>query len=630
MKGGSKRVSRIETKARWASLLACAAVVSCDPPIARTPASAWTTEDGRLVRRAECRGELVGDELNADVPVVRVRGAVTLNGRPLALQTVLGQRIEWIERGGRARFSMRFNVRTPATFDASLVPGVYDVRYSPGLGCEGSSALPCTAGLVASGLVVDRDRELSLDLRSVSAVVSFAPVGSSAQNSDLLRFRLDSEHGASALLIGSALRTEVAVWPGTYSVVFVTGDSCDPMRPWPCNNATVATGVDITESRAVRVPVETSLVDLTVAFTSSPWLLSGSGEHEVTVVGADGERSVLSRAGIDDGFRTRLVRGHYTAHYQWNSSEPCNVARAGACNQGPLGEFDATSATERVALDGEVVTLSGRVTIDGASPIGGGAGREGHVLVRRGDDTRSVRIDPDGRFSFRVMRHTRGSLSFDSGSSICEGSLPGLACGGALIADEHEFVWNEQFDVALRSHSVPVRVVIDGQRVVENSNGRSPILLTASSGGMPITLRLDSPFALRLIEGSYVATGFSFAPGRDCSRAGTVPCGTNVLASSLSVRSDDELVVDVRTRRLFGQVMFNGLWLPLEPWPSVSFFARQGPENSVDLFATSPLSYEQRVLDQPLVGVIRREGVCVLGAMEPRAFCGTYWFAGCP
>src|SRR5258706_14689921 len=121
----------------------------------------YLAESGCAAAPMPCNGGLLKSKqsfaasgvFDVDIPAIEVTGAVTLNGAPMPDRAV--------DRGQIA-FSYTGAARTlgnlgPGQYRVTLLPGSYDVGYSPGgVGCDGS-AFPCVGGFLKQGVTLDHD-----------------------------------------------------------------------------------------------------------------------------------------------------------------------------------------------------------------------------------------------------------------------------------------------------------------------------------------------------------------------------------------------------------------------------------------------------------------------------------------
>lgn len=605
-------------------LVALAALSGCARAAGWAPAS-----DGGLALPAECTGrQSDGGAVPARIPVVRVRGRITLNAMPLPATALPRGAIRFVARDATTSSSVELGRSATGAFDLRMPRGVYDVEYVPLAWCETGLPFACTRSRVVSGVVIDRETELEVPLESVRATIALRL--STPQSSFPGNLVLFNELGESARISAGSLPVTLPVAPATYSVALEPFE-CSLDGPWPCGPTTIARGLSFTDGARHELSVSASRVDFSLSRGGFAWPLSATDRHALEIVDGDGHRVVARSRTDSEVIRAWLGAGHYVARYFWDSDEPCDPQRSIACVPGTIAEFDVSAGEQRLALDVATVSISGRVTIDGAAPIGAGVGREGMILVRRGDQWRRVRINPDGEFSFRVVKHSRGALSFDADNANCESELgpAGLACGGAILADEHEFAGDERHELALRSRSKRVDVSIDGRSLGVDPSRTWSVQLASRSGAAPVQLRLGSRFAVRLIEGEYAAVA-QFGEGPRCAAPDGLPCGSVVLDPSVSVRSDDALVIAARTRVLSGPVLLNDAAVVFDQDPALTLFVGGSTPTRARIAALVPVSYAQRTMDLPWVGHLSRLGQCSLDRLPQGSFCGSYWFFGCP
>jgi|GEM_PF-2804584 len=119
-----------------------------------------------------------GGELSFDVPRVRLTGQITLAGEALPVEEDARGQLTFVHDTYTAVPSAMLDKDEPANYRMVLLPGVYDIVWTPnpalcGLDITEPTSIPCTSGIPLRGQQLERDGSLPVDLQAITIAGTF-------------------------------------------------------------------------------------------------------------------------------------------------------------------------------------------------------------------------------------------------------------------------------------------------------------------------------------------------------------------------------------------------------------------------------------------------------------------------
>ncbi len=279
--------------------------------------------------------------LDVDVPAAKVSGAVTINGAPLAPESVQRGAIGFVADG--ATLAIPLGTQGAGTYAATLVRGTYDVRFggNPSL-CAVPPApqAPCNGGVIKKAVGVTADGVLDLDVPAVQVTgaltVNGAPLVTDSATRGSIVFATPGSTTPLAISLGTmgAATYAATLVPATYDVSFAGNAALCAIPPAPqvpCVGGVIRTGVAVMASGALDLDVPAIHLSghVTLNGAALPDLAVERGAARFSLVGG----SSVSTNPFDPtgpaAYAMTLVPGHYVVRYRGNA-DLCSAAPAGA------------------------------------------------------------------------------------------------------------------------------------------------------------------------------------------------------------------------------------------------------------------------------------------------------------
>jgi hypothetical protein len=365
--------------------------------------------------------------LDVDVPMVVLRGAVSLDGTRMDATTSAGA----ITFSGAAK-PISVPIAEGGSYALALLPATYAVGYSGVPSAPDGSPWPRGAGTLLASQAVQADGVLDLDVPTaiVSGRVTLDGASVSSEASGALSF------GTATAEIRADGTYATVVLPGTYDVGYSPSPGCRAGDSFPCNGGKLSTvavpaggGAFDVDVRAVTVRGKMTLDGAalppdsmaTVAFTA-PGAPAVQGESLTVDVGADG------------GYVVRLLAATYDVHY---GGSPCAGGQPMPCNAGVLRPEVALESSGTFDLDVLSARIRGKVTL-GGQPVPDDAADRG-TLSFVGKSSGSASTDafgPRGPIDYQThLLRGKYVVTYTPTETSCDAdSKSGLPCVGLVLA----------------------------------------------------------------------------------------------------------------------------------------------------------------------------------------------------
>jgi len=296
-------------------------------------AAAVPCVDGTITSAAALTADGVRD---VDLQMVTLTGAVTVNSQTVPDESQDRGIVSFsLEDGGSVFLSLGSS--GAVTYALSLLPGTYAVAFIANSGlCSDSPAprLPCTGGTLSESLPVTTDGVFDADIRSVrvSGAVTLNGQPFPDHQGERGHLALSSEDGGMVETPPSgssgALDYELALWPGTYEVMWISNPAlCDgDQRPLaPCMDGTVREAASLTTDGVLDVDVRSVQVEGAIKLNGET-LPDAAGDRGLLVfTRSAGGTATTSSLGITGAasYYLSLLPGTYGVAY---------VANPGLCD----------------------------------------------------------------------------------------------------------------------------------------------------------------------------------------------------------------------------------------------------------------------------------------------------------
>jgi hypothetical protein len=394
--------------------------------------------------------------LDVDVPMVKVAGAVTLNGAPMPDATVSRGSLSFAAPGGSAISTASFGSTGSPTYAVALIPGSYGVSLAANANLCGPTLtpqVPCLGGVLMPAIALTADGVLNLDIHAVAVTGSVTlngqplPAASGSRGGVTFTSTTGSGGGTYAMLGTSGAATyRVTMLAGTYDVDYAAnqtlcGGTITPALP--CTGGPIARGLGLTVDGVLDADVKRVMVTGRVTARGATMPTASASRGSLLFVRADG--ASLSTASLGTSgeatYALSLWPGVYDARLSANSGlcVQGTTAPAVPC-VGGLVHAAAPLQTDGVLdVDISPVMVSGNVTLNGAA-------LPAETLDRGSIGFARVAGEGGGGVSFSLGTNAAASygltltagnyiVSHGANSGLCAPSraLPGVACASQTV-----------------------------------------------------------------------------------------------------------------------------------------------------------------------------------------------------
>ena len=298
--------------------------------------------------------------LEVDVPVVRVRGAVTINGVSAAASGEGEVRLR-SALGGR---DVLFASNTTAAFNLPVVPGTYDLVYAQVLK---GTALPVNRSAVfRKGVVIPAGPTVTLNVDVPAVTISGALTlngASVAGTSGTGSVQLSTPDGDLVALGSLSAGTYSAlVVPGTYDIYY-SGQGASAAAA-PRNTKVLLKSAVVVPAEGATLDIDVPSATVTGTLTINGAVVSSPGdEGQVFLRGASGDAPLgLTSAGT---YATPVVPGTYDVFYKATTASA--LAPRNTSARLKTGVVVAATGKTTLNIDVASVAAAGMIKIDGAT-----------------------------------------------------------------------------------------------------------------------------------------------------------------------------------------------------------------------------------------------------------------------
>jgi hypothetical protein len=474
---------------------------------------------------AHCEGVDVQSSgvLDLDVPLVRITGHITIDGRPLDSEESRALRISLEHHTSGTNAVLRApSLRTDGTYELLLPRGLYDIHLATLDSCEAHPSLPCVGAPLRSDMRIDQDGTLDFDLPTARVEIEVT-ANSSPLTSGHLEISNEGAHAAVPIRNGNVA---VRVVRGSYSIAYSNPDCTGPA---PCGHHELGTPINAQSDGFAELPVPVVHVTGAVAIDG----MSSSQDLDVWFRRDTWQGSV------------RASRAHFSAYIVPSTydvgiaaiDEPCRLGGTLPCVPALIRSSVAFTQNGALDLDVRTIAVSGEVRVNGA-PTSGGQLR---IQGASGDGVGSA-------ISWGA-RLVPGEYAFFLEGGSCDGSSYPLPCNGGVLA-RRTLIQSGALDLDVRT------VRITGRSLATAASSSLHFVSDGDASAARVPIGGDGQYAVTLIAGTYAIDWSSREAGCD-SLAASDCLEIRVLARA-ALETDGALDVMPSVFALQGTVRLNG------------------------------------------------------------------------
>ena len=591
--------------------------------------------------------------LDLDLTAVVVTGTVSLNGG--VWPEGVGSRgfVVFYELGLGAIATVPLEVSGAATYDVSLPPGSYDVRYvgNPSA-CTGSelTGVPCNGAVLLREVSLTTDGVLDLDVPSIHVTGSVRlrggafPDASAQRGAVVFRSEENGVVQTGNLDVAGAVAYDVTLVPGTYDVDFVGNSALcfgETAPPVPCNIATIHRGVSLTSSGVLDLDLDAVVVNGFVTLNGAPLPDETAERGQIAVVDSDGRHVTVATLGSTGAaaYSATVVPGTYDIYFVGNASL-CSreTAPRMPCNSGVVLSGVSLSSNGVLDIDLSSVSVTGMLTLRG-SELPAEEDSRGSLTFTRDDGgsvtTRSMGSTGPAAYAVALLPG-RYDIHFAANPALCgRETLPTVPCVGGLLFGGQNLESSGVLDVDLDSVQVTGSVTLAGATLPDESTGRGALTFALENGGVVATRTFPSTglvtYGVTLLPGAY-EVGFAANSSLCSSEASSrVPCVGGVLRESLDLSTTGVLDIDLQAINVSGAVTLEGMPLPsiADNRGSVQLSLIGGGSIDDSLSSAGEGRYDVTVMPGPYVVSYTANGGLCAGGMASPLPCASYVLLGC-
>jgi hypothetical protein len=388
--------------------------------------------------------------LDVDVPMVVVRGRVTLNGAALPAQQGLGsiffsQGKVGAQGDGSGANSAGTTIDAAGTYAAALFPGAYDVGYSGDPNAISTSLMPRNAGVLVPQADLSHDGTLDLDVQSASVqgkvTANGMALGQANGNPGSIGFALS---GASTPLVST-----FAIASGAYRAVLIAGSydvsfegdsygcSNGATPSMPCNRGKLKS-ITLAKGQAGALDLDVPTVTIHGKITVNGGSPSQSDVAQITFAlsGTTGTTGGVASFQTDakNTYNVALVPGTYDVGIGAGNCQ--DVASSLPCVGGVVKAGVTLTSSGALDLDVPTLTVSGKVTLAGQQvPQATDSRGSAFFSMKSGGAAESTPFSSTGPITYS-LRLLPGNyvLGTQASTQLCATGDSPLPCHAVVVA----------------------------------------------------------------------------------------------------------------------------------------------------------------------------------------------------
>jgi hypothetical protein len=471
--------------------------------------------------------------LDLDLPIVEVTGAVSVNGQAMAGASSERGRLQLVDADGKGP-SVSLGSSGPAQWAALVYAGPHDVVVSRPTCTPGP--VPCQSRKVKSAVPLNAAGVLDVDLKVLDVtgqvLANGQLLGPSARGGSrgTVSFKADGTGPSVDLGVSAASVFAVKLYEGSYDVsVGNTGDC--PTGPLPCGTKKVKT-ITVNASGVLDVDVPVIVATGLVTVNGGQMGPGNASRGTLTFTGPSTVAVPLTSSG-DAAWSATLHPGTYKVAID-NLSD---------CEGGPVPCQKRVLEAGRLFGTGEAVTwhlpvveVTGAVTLNGQSLALASANKRGELLFKEPSlGTLAVSLGASGPVGYRAKLYPASyQVLFRNSTDCTAGDAQPLPCQGEAEVEAGAALTSSGVkDFNLASVTLSGTVQVNSSQMGASSTGaprgvmRFAAFASSASASRPLSPSGAANFQIRLLPGRY---DVGLENVSDCTAAGALPCQKQVLA----------------------------------------------------------------------------------------------------
>jgi len=394
--------------------------------------------------------------LDVDIPMVKVTGAVTLNGATMPDATTSRGSLTFGATGNAAVPTTSFGATGAVTYAVALIPGSYAVSLvaTPSLcGPTLMPEVPCLGGTLMSSVALTADGVLNVDMHAVTitgaVTVNGQPLPTTSGDRGGLTFTNTAGGGgtlASQLGTSGAATYRARVLAGTYNLDYAANPtlcSGSTAPGIPCTGGSIARDLALTTDGVLDADLKRVMVTGRVTVKGAAMPTATGNRGALVLARADGAALTSASFGTsgDATYTLSLWPGTYDARLSANTGlcAPGSAAPPVPCVGGLLHAGNGLSSDGVLDVDITPVMVSGTVTLNGGALTTEAVDRGSIAFSRitsQGGNSASFSLGTNSAATY-AMTVSAGDyiVSHAASALLCSTSrpLPGVPCASQVI-----------------------------------------------------------------------------------------------------------------------------------------------------------------------------------------------------
>jgi len=538
-----------------------------------------------------CEGIAIESDgvLDLNLDAVQIQGSVTLDGAPLPNESALSRgSVVFRSADTVSVFVLSLGSSGPYSYRYTVPPGTYDVTFDANetmCAVRRASAMPCNDGPLISGVRIESDGVLDIDIPVVrvqgAVTLESAAMPSQSQERGALVFSMES--GGTAVTAGfgtsGAASYSITLLPGQYDIGFDgTEAACasGTAPVLPCNDGPLRSDVALSTDGVLDLDIQAVRIQGAVTLEGSPFPAQPDEDRGglvfALVDGGSASPRSFGRSGPTT-YDLTLLSGTYDVLFNGNERAcEARTAPAAPCNDGPLRRSVGLETDGVLDLDVRVVYVQGAVTLEGASMPNQPQPRGGLVFALHDGGSISPRnfgTSGPATYQLAVLEGTY-DVSFDGNETACAAATaPSVPCNDGPLRSDITLATDGTLDLDLPAVRVTGAVTLEGTPMPSQPDDRGALVFAFANGGSVSPMGFGTTgavsYALTLLPGTYEV----LLNGNEQACADLtppdVPCNDGLLHGDIGLTADGVLDLDVQAVRVTGAVTLERQPMPNEP-----------------------------------------------------------------
>jgi len=501
-----------------------------------TPCTASAVLPCRRIVKHKAMMLRTSGNLDLDVPILKLSGAVTVNGQAMAGGA--GERgglrlVDPIAHEDGPRLSL--GTTGPAQWSTLLYPGTYEVQLER-TNCSVVGPLPCQTRAVKKAVVLNASGVLDVDVKvlelsgQVTVNGQLATPSMNGSNRGKLSFLAKDEGGPSVDLgTTGAAAYQLKLYAGVYDLVLENTLDC-PASAFPCGEKTLkpltlnASGVLDVDVAVVRVSGDVTVNG--AAMTSAP-----GARGTLTLEGTQAISTVKLGSSGPALWAATLHPGVYMVELE--NSETCATGPL-PCQTRVLETARSFTADGSLSWDVPVIALGGAVTLNNLAVTAASGNIRGELVFKEktlGKVTTSLGKTGAATYATRLYPATYQVLFHNQTDCPASDTQPLPCQGDAELEAATALTASGARDFNLSAVTLSGLVQLNGGPMPSSGAGQSRAELRfATFGSTPASRDLGpvgtATYQIRLVPGRY---DIGIENTDNCGPTGVLPCQKQVL-----------------------------------------------------------------------------------------------------